>query len=237
MRALVLQFMRDDGPGYLGIWAAREGISLDVRSAAGGVPFPDRVAGYSGLAVLGGAMSVNDDLPCLRQADRLILMAMQSQVPVLGHCLGGQLMARALGARVQASPAPEIGWHRMDVSDVPEARAWFGSASAQQVFHWHYEAFDLPSGATRLAASPACPNQAFAIGPHLGMQFHVEIDTVKVDDWLAADDDLYRAAQQQHPTVQEPDQIRRGVGTWLVAHQHLADRVYGRWRNVMPSIP
>jgi GMP synthase-like glutamine amidotransferase len=233
---LVLQFMSDDGPGYLGTWAKREGITLELRNAAAGTPFPNRIDGYSGLAVLGGAMSANDDLQYLRRAELLILQAIDSQVPVVGHCLGGQLMARALGARVQASPAPEVGWHRLDVLDLPDARAWFGPESAQHVFHWHYEAFDIPAGATRLAGSPACANQAFAVGPHLAMQFHVEIDTSKVNDWLRTPDDAYARAQQQ-PTVQKPDDIRRGMQTWLEAHHRLADCVYRHWRAGMPSIP
>jgi GMP synthase-like glutamine amidotransferase len=231
---LVLQFMDDDGPGYLGTWAKREGIDLTVCNAAAGTPIPDRIDGYCGLAVLGGAMSANDDLPYLRRAEQLILRAMDSQVPVVGHCLGGQLMAKALGARVQTSPEPEVGWHRLDVFDVPEARAWLGPTSAHQVFHWHYEAFDIPPGATRLAGSPACPNQAFAIGPHLGMQFHVEIDADKVEDWIRASDDTYVKAQR-HPTVQTPEVIQRGVRACLEAHHRLADCVYGQWRRRMPD--
>lgn len=234
---LVLQFMSDDGPGYLGSWAKREGIGLDVRNAAAGTPFPDRMEGFCGLAVLGGAMSANDPLPFLRQAERLILQAMHAQVPVVGHCLGGQLMAKSLGAAVKASPAPEVGWHRMEILGVPAAQAWFGPEPVQQVFHWHYEAFDVPPGATRLASSPMCPNQAFAIGPHLAMQFHVEIDADKVNEWLCATDDAYVSARRQSPTVQAPDDIRSGIGSWLDAQHRLADRVYRRWRDAMSRFP
>lgn len=226
---LVLQFMHDDGPGYLDTWAGREGVALEVRSAAAGQAFPDQIASYRALAVLGGAMSANDDLPFLRDAERLILQAMREDVPVLGHCLGGQLMARALGTSVRASPAPEIGWHRMDVSDGPEARRWFGSATMPHVFHWHYEAFDLPAGASRLATSGACPNQAFAIGPHLAMQFHVEIDEQKISDWLSVTTPLYREAQARHATAQSPARIRELSPRWLSAQQALAGRIYANW--------
>ena len=98
---------------------------------------------------------------------------------MIGHCLGGQLMARALGVRVVDSPAPEVGWQPLSVADSDAARDWFGPVRQTTVFQWHYEAFELPPGAQRLASSDACPNQAFAMGPHLGMQFHIEVDVAK----------------------------------------------------------
>jgi len=118
---------------------------------------------------------------------------MARNIPVLGHCLGGQLMARTLGARVGASPAPEIGWQRIECADAEKRRQWFGPAPVQHVFHWHYEAFDLPAGAISLASSPTCPHQAFAIGLHLALQFHVEVDERKVRLWLS------RGAQPSDP--------------------------------------
>lgn len=226
---LVLQFMQDDGPGYFGTWAAREGVRLDVRSAAAGHTIPGRVSDHAALVVLGGAMSANDDLPYLRVAEDLILQAMRLNMPVLGHCLGGQLMARALGADVVPSPAPEIGWHRMDVSDNLEAQQWFGRAATQQVFHWHYEAFGLPAGATRLGSSAACTNQAFAVGPHLALQFHVEIDADKIADWVRHSSPQYAEAQAQHATAQSPARIIELSSLWLASQQALADRIYGRW--------
>lgn len=226
---LVLQFMQDDGPGYFGTWAAREGVRLDVRSVAAGRAFPGHIKDHGALVVLGGAMSANDDLPYLRDAEGLILQAMRDNVPVLGHCLGGQLMARALGAAVGPSPAPEIGWHRMDVSDSPEAHRWFGSAATQQVFHWHYEAFDLPAGATCLGTSAACTNQAFAVGPHLALQFHVEIDADKIADWVRHSSPQYAGAQARHATAQSPTRIAELSALCLASQQALADRIYGQW--------
>lgn len=226
---LVLQFMPDDGPGYFGTWAARHGLPCVVLNAAAGQSFPSTMTGHRALAILGGAMSANDDLPYLRDTERLIDHCMGGGVPVLGHCLGGQLMARTLGARINASPAPEVGWHRMQVAEDAGARNWFGEADVQQVFHWHYEAFDLPAGATALGSSAACPVQAFSLGPHLGLQFHLEIDAQKIDAWLASADELYVQSQHQHPTVQSPQSIRRRSNEHLQPHHALADRVYGRW--------
>jgi len=227
---LILQFMDNDGPAYLGTWLATRRIASDVRLATAGA-FPDRIDGYAGLALLGGAMSANDDLPFLRAACELIEQAMKHDVPVIGHCLGGQLMARTLGARVAASPKPEVGWHRMDSIDTPSARDWFGPSTLPHVFHWHYEAFDIPTGAVRLASSPHCPNQAFAIGKHLGLQFHVEVDAAKVELWLSCPDPEYELAQRDQQTVHRPERIRQETQVHLGAQQRLADRIYRRWAS------
>lgn len=227
--ALVLQFMHDDEPGYLGTWAQRNGLSLEVVNAATGQSFPRTIGRHRALAVLGGAMGANDDLPFLRDAERLILECMDREIPVLGHCLGGQLMARSLGAAVGDSPAPEVGWHPMSCLESPSTLAWLGPQPTHMVFHWHYDAFELPRGATALATSPACPVQAFAVGPHLAMQFHVEIDAAKIDAWLAQPDARYRTEAKRHPTVQPLDNIRRLTASCLTAQQLLAQRIYARW--------
>ncbi len=234
---LILQFIDNDAPAYLGTWLAQRGITSDLRLATATGGFPERIDGYSALALLGGSMSANDDLPFLRSAQGLIDQAMQRDIPVLGHCLGGQLMARTLGARVAASPAPEVGWHRMQCVDSPSSRQWLGPAATHEVFHWHYEAFDLPPGALRLAASEHCPNQAFAIGPHLGLQFHVEVDAAKVESWLSHHDAQYAQAQHEFDTVHRAERIRRDTNRCLAEQQQLADRIYGCWARAAALVP
>jgi GMP synthase-like glutamine amidotransferase len=184
---------------------------------------------YSALAVLGGEMSANDPLPSLRQAEVLILDAMARCRPVIGHCLGGQLMARALGARVGPSLAPEVGWHPMTLKDHPMARQWFGDGELGPVFQWHEEAFEMPAGATHLSSSEACAHQAFAIGPHLAMQFHVEVDEEKLRRWSTLDSPAYRTLQQRHATVHSGSAMRETLAEHLPIQQGLADRVYARW--------
>ena len=225
---LVLQHLSSDGPGYLGTWLARHGIRADVRNTEAGDAYPATLDGYAALAILGGEMSANDPLPSLRQAERLFLQALERGVPTLGHCLGGQLMARALGARIGDSPQPEIGWQPLTVASGREAQAWLGAAGEATVFQWHYEAFELPRGATPLAASAACPNQAFALGPHLGMQFHIEVDVDKVTRWSAETGERYAAVLSQ-PTVQDGERMRTQLAARLPAHQAMADHIYTRW--------
>jgi len=226
---LVLQHLSGDGPAYLGTWLRQQGLPFEVRNSEAGDALPDSIEGYAALAVLGGEMSANDPLPALRQAERLILEAFDRDRPVIGHCLGGQLMARALGARVVEAPAPEIGWHTLHMVDPAMAGGWFGSAAPQTVFEWHYETFDVPHGATRIAGSAACANQAFAIGRHLAMQFHVEVDAEKLGRWAADRSERFVSAVSRHPSAQSGDAMLAGAAALLQAQQALADCIYRRW--------
>lgn len=226
---LVLQHMTLDGPAFLATWLARHGIPMDLRNTEAGDPYPATLDGHAALAVLGGEMSANDPLPSLRQAEALIRLGLDRGVPVLGHCLGAQLMGRVMGGSVGPSPAPEIGWQDLQVHDDPAAHAWFGPAPAQRVFHWHGEAVTLPPGVTPLASSPACPVQAFGVGPHLAMQFHVEVDDEKLRRWAGARDARWAQLQTQHPTVHDGARMVADAVADLPAQHVLADRIYRRW--------
>lgn len=230
---LVLQNLNPDGPGYLAEWLQGQGVPFEVFNTEAGQAYPASVDGYGALALLGGEMSANDDLPSLRQAEALILQAMDADLPVIGHCLGGQLMARALGARVVDSPAPEIGWQRLHVADSPVAHAWFGDAAEQVVYHWHRESFELPRGAELLASSHACPRQAFAIGRHLAMQFHVELNAYKLGVWSRSTDPGFLCLQREHAaTVQSGNAMREQAKEALALQHRLADRLYARWLGI-----
>lgn len=227
---LILQHLSGDGPAWFGAWLRAQGVPFDCRDTQAGQAYPEHLREHAALAVLGGEMSANDPLPSLRQAERLILQAMDAGKPVIGHCLGGQLMARALGARVGDSPRPEVGWQPMQVRPEPEALRWFGRSGTVTVYQWHFEAFELPPGARLLAASEACPHQAYAIGPHLGMQFHIEVDAEKVDRWSREAGERWAAALRAHPgSVQDGAAMRAALAAELPAHQALADRLYGQW--------
>jgi GMP synthase-like glutamine amidotransferase len=233
---LILQHLDEDGPAYLGRWLAERGIAVEVRNTQAGQGYPAGIDGYAALAVLGGEMGANDPLPSLRDAERLILDAMRLGRPVLGHCLGGQLMARALGARVGDSPQPEVGWHTVQVHDNPTARDWLGPPGPLPVFQWHYDAFDLPADARLLAGSSACPHQAFAVGPHLGLQFHPELDEPKLLRWVQGIDQRHERARLRHrQTVQDAAAMLADRGPRLAALHRLADRLYARWLAAAPG--
>lgn len=226
---LILQHQVPERPAYLTTWLDQHGIAYETCNAGAGESFPSTIEPYSALAVMGGGMSANDDIVSNRQAEILILQAMRLDRPVIGHCLGGQLMTRALGGTIDTSPQPEIGWQPIDYVADPLVEHWFGSKPTPTVIHWHYEAFTVPSGAVKLASSSACPNQAWALGPHLAMQFHIEMDEKKALEWTQDEDSRWVQARLQYETVQDVADILSGIETYLKQHQATADHIYSTW--------
>jgi len=225
----VLQYYVHDGVGFFGKHLHARGVSIQVFEHFNGHTSPPSLGEFSGLCLLGGPMSVNDDWGPLREGERLILEALRIDVPVFGHCLGGQLMSRALGGLVTTAPYAEIGWSRIDVQDDPLARHWFGQA-AFPVFQWHSETFSVPAEARLIATGTHCHRQAFAIGTaHIGVQFHCEIDRQKIESWLTPPEsnDIDRLAGS--PAVHRAEAIRAATETCLAEGQRAAAQIYDRW--------
>ncbi len=225
----VIQNARNDGPGHLGDFLSAQSVSMRVFHVCEGDALPRTLDEFSGLCILGGPMSVNDDLPFLRETEALIRAAMRDDVPVLGHCLGGQLMATALGGMVTRAAQPEIGW--IDITTRPQsaAREWFGH-DAFSIFHWHADTFSMPAGAQHLATSGTCENQAFACGAlHLAMQFHCEITADKIDDWIDSEAGRAEIAANAVASVQTPERIRRLTPSRIAASLATAEHIYRRW--------
>jgi GMP synthase-like glutamine amidotransferase len=143
-------------------------------------------------------------------------------------------MSRALGATIGTSPQPEIGWHAIQYQDNHTVTHWFGLDPTPTVIQWHYDAFAVPPGVVRLAGSQACPNQAWAMGPHLAMQFHIEMDETKAREWAAEEDPLWAEARGKYDTVQDSDAIVAGLGPHLAQHQRTADHIYRTWLSSTP---
>ncbi len=188
---------------------------------------PTSVNGYSGLVFMGGPMSVNDPLPWITQELALIRAAVAADMPVLGHCLGGQLMAKALGGVVTKNPVKEIGWGEVQVIDNDAAHAWFGELRGFTSFHWHGETFSVPAGAARVLASAHCANQGFVMGKHLGLQCHVEMTATMINDWCAAG--AAEIAASPGPTVQSVAEMMRETAEKLPELHAVADSLYTRW--------
>lgn len=176
---------------------------------------------------MGGPMSVNDDLPWIPPVMTLIRAAVEQDIPVLGHCLGGQLMAKALGGVVTRNPVKEIGWGEVSIVPGEAASAWFGDTSGFLSFHWHGETFSLPPGATRILASPHCANQAYVLGKNLGMQCHVEMTREMVQAWCAVGEEEIAAARS--PAVQTPAEMAVDMDAKLANLNTVADQLYSRW--------
>lgn len=227
---LVIEHTEGDGPGHFGEWLAACGRPVTLVRVHAGEPVPARPDGHAGLCVLGGPMGANDlHLDHIGAELGLIRAALDARVPTIGHCLGGQLLAKALGATVGPSPAPEIGWHAIEVEDTPAARRWFGDARAPVLMQWHRDAFALPRGAVPLAGNASCPRQAFEWdGVHLGLQGHPEADRAKVEHWVAKHAGRPRSPDSP-PTVQPPAAILAGLDAHLAPMRALAFRLYDAW--------
>lgn len=226
---LILQHQIPERPAYLKTWLDQHQIAYEIKNAGADEEFPASIEPYAALAVMGGGMSANDPLLSNRQAEILILQAMRLDRPVIGHCLGGQLMTRALGGTIGPSPQPEIGWQPIRYDDSPLVHHWFGINPTPVVIQWHYEAFTVPAGAVRLASSGACANQAWALGKHLAMQFHIEMDDIKAQEWAHDEDPKWASARAQYDTVQDSVSILEGINTHLTQHQTTADHIYRTW--------
>jgi len=183
---------------------------------------------FSGLVLMGGPMSVNDELPWIKPMLELVRDAVRKDVPVLGHCLGGQLMSKALGGEVTRARVKEIGWGHVDVADNSVAREWFAPLKGFDAFHWHGETFTIPPGATRVLGNAHCANQAFATGKHLGLQCHVEMTERLIRDWCHGGAKELRASATS-PGVQSSEKIEKNIEARVAALHQVADRVYERW--------
>jgi len=224
----IFRHYRTEGPGYFAISLERFGVPWQIVGIDAGDPVPLEPFAFSGLAFMGGPMSVNDPLPWIAPALALIRKSVAADIPVIGHCLGGQLMSKALGGTVTRQATKEIGWGKVEVAASDEARRWFGADCADFTsFHWHGETFSLPAGAMPLLSSAYCANQAFALGRHLGMQCHVEMTAELIESWCHFG--ASEIAESPGPAVQSPARIQEDLDRRL-AHLHaVADRLYVRW--------
>jgi GMP synthase (glutamine-hydrolysing) len=186
MRILVLKHVDCEG---LGIWeefCRKERVAVKVVALHRGEPLPppDR---FQAVISLGGPMNVYEEgvYPFLKTEGAFIRRALDEGVPFLGICLGGQLLAKAIGGLVTRSPVKEIGWHPITLDEIGQRDSLFaGLPESFTVFHWHRDTFEPPIGAVPLASSHACRHQAFRFrGIAYGLQFHVEVTPPMLEEW------------------------------------------------------
>lgn len=222
MRVVAFRHVPFEGLGLIQPVLEEHGISIECADLfQPGHPVPD-VAAAAGLIFMGGPMSANDDLPYLRQEIELIRDAAGRGQPVLGVCLGSQMIAKALGARVYRNPVKEVGWFPVHPTQAGMRDPLLSALDpAEMVLHWHGETFDLPAGAEWLAYSELCRNQAFRVGAHVyGLQFHLEVTPAMIADWCAQDANCGDVRELDAPIDPNLHAARLAA---------LAHAVFGRW--------
>lgn len=240
---VILQHEAGVSAGHFDAWLAARSLRHAAINLHRGDAMPRSAEPFAGICSLGGNMSVNDALPWIDDEIGLMRDALARGIPIIGHCLGGQMLARALGAPVKRSAFKEMGWLPVEVVDREQAERWFGTAQLGELFHWHGDAFDLPDGARRLLATRLTPNQAFVCErggvEHLGMQFHIEMTAELVLSWAqdpgAAGEVAEERARTGGPGVQSPAEMMRDVVARTTAMGALAWRLYDRWSRGLPA--
>jgi GMP synthase-like glutamine amidotransferase len=233
----VFQHCHNVQPGHFASFLDQQEIPWQLIAIDRGDAVPADIHAFSGLCFMGGPMSVNDNLPWIAQELALIRQAIATDMPVIGHCLGGQLMSLALGGKVTRNPVKETGWGAVQATDTPEARLWLGSTQAAvysfDAYQWHGETFTLPEGAVRVLGGEYCANQAYVLGPgggiHLGMQFHIEMTEELIRDWNKDWSDEVDAGKVLPPSVQTTARQIADMPRALPVMRAVADRLYSRW--------
>lgn len=224
---LVIRHALSEGAGFFGTFLDQREIPWCMVCIDKGDTLPSDIANYSGLVMMGGPMSVNDSLPWITKELELIRQAMELNFPVLGHCLGGQLISRALGAKVVANPVKEIGWGVVQSTCRESTNNLFG-VDAFESFHWHGETFDLPQGARHLLSSQYCRNQAYQLGSALAFQCHIEMTEDMVNLWCKVGaGELLESSNS--PAVQQVQEIKRDLKCRVKSLNKVAISVYSKW--------
>jgi GMP synthase (glutamine-hydrolysing) len=206
-RCVVLQHASTEGPQRLAELLAEADLGVEIVALDRGQPVPRALPPEVPLVVMGGSMGVSDvghpSFPFLGGEVELLRERLAAAAPVLGVCLGAQLLAHAAGARVfpNSRPGPdgptrvyEVGWAPIDFLPVAGEPALAGLGRRAMMLHWHGDTFELPAGAVRLASTDACSNQAFRLGRAFGVQFHPEMDQTTIGAWLESDVDYVERA-------------------------------------------
>ncbi len=224
----IFRFSRTEGPGYFATFLDARLIPWTLFALDEGTLVPTDLSPFAGFVFMGGPMGVNDDLPWIPPVLKLIQQAIVNDMPCLGHCLGGQLMSKALGGMVTKNRVKEIGWNPVRVESSQTARDWLGDdLKTWTTFQWHGDTFSIPPHGERILTGDACDNQAYVIGKSLGMQCHIEMTPEIIEAWCVdwekenVDPDL--------PSVQTPGEILAAMDQNLQKLNRVADRLYEKW--------
>lgn len=222
---LVFRHIACEGPGYLADFLADRNIPCEIIRVDEGEAIPVNPDNVSGLVFMGGPMSVNDDLPWIHAELDLIRKAHEQYIPILGHCLGGQLISKALGGKVGRNKVIEIGW--FPVERAMGSPAWLDNLDFDtEIFHWHGETFTLPDHAVPLFGNRYCINQGYELNNTCALQCHVEMTTEAVPEWL----EFYKNDMPPPgESVQSGNEMLRNIEQRVASLQKFAEIIYTQW--------
>jgi GMP synthase (glutamine-hydrolysing) len=222
---LVLQHAAPEGPAAIGDALRRRGIGMRTIRVDQGASVPESLDGAAGLVVMGGPMSAYDSLPHIKAELRLIARVLEDGLSILGVCLGSQLLAAALGARVYSSGRKEIGWHEVRLSEAArQDELWRGLDERFMAFHWHGDIFDLPKGAMSLASSSLTAQQAFRSGKNAyGLLFHLEVGQPQVREMVTTFSDELAASKIPGAPILDVSAV------YLPPLKRIGAQVFDRW--------
>ncbi len=231
MKALVVKNIGIEGPGTLGAFLIKNGFELVTIEPDKGQEFPQDPKEFSLVLILGGPMNVyeEDKYPFLIQELSFIKKCLSAGTKVLGICLGAQIIARALDAKVTKNDKKEIGWFDIELTEDGKRSPLFAGLPEQlKVFHWHGDTFDIPNGASRLAHSGLCRNQAFVYeSGHesaVALQYHVEIESAEeIATWC----DMYKEEVANELGPDGKENLIRETASNATVLAPVADRFYG----------
>lgn len=223
----VFRHIACEGPGYLAEFLSARNILCQIIRIDEGEPVPAKPDNASGLVFMGGPMSVNDDMTWINAELDLIRKAHDQDIPVLGHCLGGQLISKALGGRIEPNLVTEIGWFPLVRTGRNSSPDWVDKLSFEtEIFHWHSETFTLPDQAIPLFKSRFCALQGFVLNNSFALQCHVEMDKEAVREWLTFyNNDLPAPGE----SVQSGVEMLQNIEQRIASLHEFADVIYTQW--------
>lgn len=230
----IIQHMAGDEPGHIAVCLRERGVDYRVIRVDQDEPLPTTAEGLAGLVSIGGAMGANDPLPWIADELRLMRAADAAGVPIAGHCLGAQLMARAFGAAVTQNPVREHAWAELAMDNPALAREWLGDCADTPItaLQWHADTFGLPPGARRILTGRYCANQAFVLRDrHLAVQSHFEIEPAQLRRWAEKRARLIAetVARDGAGATQPIAEILTEVEQRTAAGHRVLERLYERW--------
>jgi GMP synthase-like glutamine amidotransferase len=226
---LIFEHIESSGPGLFKEFLKARSIPYKILrpNLGDGIPDYADISSYSGLCFCGGTESVTNPTDWMVNEIKLIKSAKENRMSVIGHCLGGQLISKALGGEVTRHHQEEFGWSQLHIDNNQISKQWLND-SPDELFamQWHSDTFTLPAGATRILKGDHCLNQAFVYDNMLAMQFHVEANIDTISHWAIELADTHPPSSD---STQTGKQILQNLDKHFAISNQLANQLYSIW--------